>query len=457
MSAPQGALTRYPAGSLQEAWQMVYPIMLTAASGRLMMFFDRLILAQYSTKAMTAAASAGMVVATFHYSVVSLVTIVEMFVGQYNGSKKYKKVSQSVWQMIWLSLAASLLFFPLAFFTGEFFVADPYDDLGVPYFKWLMIFGTPLALQAALGSFFVGIGKPKIVTVITVIANVINLVLDVIFVFGIEGWFPSLGTMGAAIATGIALCFQAGVLFYIFLSEPYKSKYGTWDLSFLPKLFNKEIKIGLPSAVTHLIEIAAWATQLHIMARAGDLYITVIAIAQTAFILFFFVNEGLSKGMGAIASNYMGAKRYEFVPKSLASMVRILVYFIGALSLVFVFYPEPLINGFIEGDYSAEFLEELVYYTRWALIWMWVYMFLDGIVWILSGILTASGDTKYIMYINCTTSWIFGVLPMYLLVEYADMNPAGVLFIMTIYGGLNVLLFYWRYRTGAWRENRIQS
>lgn len=137
-------------------------------------------------------------------------------------------------------------------------------------------------------------------------------------------------------------------------------------------------------------------------------------------------------------------------------MVRILVYFIGALSLVFVFYPEPLINGFIEGDYSAEFLEELVYYTRWSLIWMWTYMFLDGVVWILSGILTASGDTKYIMYINCTTSWIFGVLPMYLLVTYADMNPAGVLFIMTIYGSINVLLFYWRYHAGAWKQNRIQ-
>ena len=456
-SQPKGALTRFPAGSVRESWHLAFPIMLAGASWGIMLFSDRLILAQYATSAMTAAASAGMVVAAFHYSLISLVSIAEVFVGQFNGSNEHKKAGRAAWQMIWVCIFCSAIFLPLAFLTGEFFVADPYDGYGVPYFKWLMIFGSIFGIEATLSAFFVGIGKPRIVTIVAILGNFINIALDFILIFGVEGLIPSMGTTGAAIASGTAGTIQVLILFYLFLSSENRKKYHTHNFNLQPRLLKKEIRVGSPTAISHLVEIGAWAMQLNLMAKAGELHITVVAIAQSVFMLFTFVSEGLNKSASAISSNYMGAGQLQYIPKSLFSSFKILMVFLGITSTVLIIYPSPILDLFIEGDYTPEFLAQLEYYSRWALFWVWVYMFADGMVWIFSGILTAAGDTKFIMYANCINAWFVGILPLYVWVILYDGTPASAWFLIALYGGFNCLCFYWRYRMGAWRENRIQD
>lgn len=67
-------------------------------------------------------------------------------------------------------------------------------------------------LSATFRSFFVGIGRTKVLTLNSVVMSIVNIVLDYGLIFGNLG-FPEMGVKGAAIASVAAEA--ASVLFYI--------------------------------------------------------------------------------------------------------------------------------------------------------------------------------------------------------------------------------------------------
>lgn len=453
----KGALTSHKPGSMIEAWGLMYPMMLTAFSMSLMMFADRLILALYSTKAMTAATTASMAVFTVSVSLVGIAGIAETFVGQHNGARDYKRVGEPVWQMLWFCLMSFSVCLPLAYYGAELLVVDPFDDLGVPYFKWLMYFLPLFPASVVFASFFIGLGMPKIVTIVTILANIINIGLDYGMVLGIEGFLEPMGTAGAAIATTISKLFEVGVMGALFLQRKYHLKYNTRDFKFKFKPFWDCLKIGTPSSVSHMLELSAWTVMMHIMARASEVHVTVLAVGQSIFLLFIFISDGMSKGIGAIVSNYMGAKNMDIIPKTFAASFKILCIFMGLVFLIFAFFNYELVHALVEGDYPPDVMAMIIYYSRWSLVLLGGFLFFDGLTWLIIGILTAAGDTKFVMVCNGLSAWIFGILPLLIMVTYFNPNPVVAWSVIMLYGVGNFCIFYWRYKSGSWRVNRIRK
>ena len=108
------ALTKYKEGSIKELASIAFPLMMTSFSVMLMLFVDRLMLANYSLDAHNAAVKAATLGWAFLFGASSLAAIAEVFVAQYNGAGEKKRLGEPVWQMIWFSLATSVCFVPLA-------------------------------------------------------------------------------------------------------------------------------------------------------------------------------------------------------------------------------------------------------------------------------------------------------------------------------------------------------
>lgn len=121
-------LTKYPQGSLRELWTLAYPMILAFLSGNIMMFADRLFLANYSTAAMNAAAAAGMVVIVMQYGAAIVTAIAEVFVGQFNGAKEYKKAASPTVQMLWFSLFLTVIYFFMSKYMGSYLISDYYYE-----------------------------------------------------------------------------------------------------------------------------------------------------------------------------------------------------------------------------------------------------------------------------------------------------------------------------------------
>lgn len=456
MNTEKGKLTKYPIGSLRELWHISWPLMLMSFSVYAMMFADRMILSHYSVEVMNAAVVAGSAYSAFMFSMLSLALIAEVFVGQYNGSGQLKRIGEPVWQMVWFSLMTIAIFWPAALFLGDLFLGgEEATKLGVPYFKWIMLFGPIGPMIGALAAFNVGRGKTLAVTLVVATGNIINVILGYSFVFGIDGLIPSMGGKGAAIAMGISEGIQAIILFIIFLRPKNRLEYGTGKFHFKKKEFYRCIKVGGPNAIAFGVGIAAWAFFNNLIAGTGVAYMTALAICQNYFFLFYFVTEGMGKAITTITANLIGAKRPEMVTKLLISAMKLHGIFICILAIPLVFYSKPFINLFLENNVSVHDIVGLYEMADDALTWIWVTILFNGIFWIFMAQLTAAGDTKFLMYLNMISAWTFLLMPAYVFIEMLGYPASLSWKIMVLDVVMMSVAVILRYRSGKWRKFNI--
>jgi len=448
-------LTKHPAGSLRELWAISYPLMLSALSGTLMIFLDRIILARYSTSAMNSAAAAGMVFYTFIFAAISIAAIAGVFVGQYNGAKKFNKIAEPVWQMIWFCIFTIIPIGLIGIFASPMLLPQELQLHGVPYLTWMLLLASGSPLIAALSAFFVGRGKVRVVTLAILAGSIINLILDLTLVFGIEGFVPALGTKGAAIATGIAQLVIAGILFSIFINKNNRKLYHSNIYRFKLKPFMQCIKIGLPNSIGHLLSLTAWTIVMFRMSQVSFEHITVFTIGQSIWILFTFISDGSQKAVSSISSNLIGANMVNKIAEVLKSGIILQLIFGLVLTVPLVFYPNFLVNYFLPQHMSNLATNELRMLLAIGCKWMWIALIFDGITWIIAGILTAAGDTKFIMYMSAISAWAFGIVPMYIFVEGMGGGPSMTLEIIAIFTILNCGSFYLRYKQGNWKELKV--
>ena len=448
-------LTRFEAGGIMEIITISYPLMLAGLSANLMIFCDRVILARYSLDAMNSASAAASMYVTFAFFGMAITAIASVFVGQYNGDRRYSRISAPVWQMIWFSLMLAPIFWLTAEFASQFFIHKNLSQHGDPYLKWMMKFGFLLPLIGALGAFYIGQGKAILITIAAIIANIVNFALDIVFVFGYKDIIPSMGAEGSAIASVISQITQFLILFGIFLSPKYAKRCKTRRITFNFKLMKQCLKIGLPVAFSHSLEMLGWSLLPLFLASFGTSYITVHTINQGIFILFAFFIDGTQKAVTAIAANMLGAHRRDLVKKLFASSILVHLAVSLLLLIPLIMYPDIFIDLFLSEE--TILTTEIKQHSTLALKAMWFFFVLDGIVWIIAGILTAGGDTRFILFANILSLWGCAIIPIYLVLTYLPSAPSTAGFISLFYATVNISLFIWRYFNNKWHKLDISE
>ena len=247
----------------------------------------------------------------------------------------------------------------------------------------------------------------------------------------------------------------------IFLNNHNRKAFKTHKCQFNYKILKDCLKIGTPAGVGHTLEMAAWSFILLMVTKKGSGYLTVQTIGSTVFILFAFFTDGLNKGVMAISSNLIGAGRWSFISQLLKSSVKLHLAVVSILFIPLILFPELIMDLFINkqpelldtgAPLSATDLKMVNHYTVRALQWVWLYCVVDGIVWIISGILTSAGDTRFIMFVNISSVWIFAVIPTYLALYYYNAEPSTPWLLSVFYTIFNVIFLYIRYRSNKWKK-----
>lgn len=449
------ALTEYPPGSFRELSKIALPLMLSSLSVMTMVFVDRLLLAHYSTDALNAAANASTFAWSFIYSWMVLTSIAEVFVAQYYGAGRHSKLGEPVWQMLWLSLFSLLFFIPFGIFGADlFYGSSPEREMEKAYFRWMILFGSVFPVYSALCGFFVGQGKTRLVTTLAVAANIVNVCLDYVLIFGVEGYIQPLGVTGAVFATSIGSLLQTSVLGAVFLNKKNRELYGTNRIKLKSKALLQCVRIGLPGAVFSLIEILGWAAFYGMMTYVSSRHITVAAISQSVIILLYFFAEGISKATSIICGNLIGAKSIKHVPTMIRSGIQLHVLFFLTIVGFFTFYSHTFISLFLP-TIEASQLVSLDKTLQECLFLICLYMLFEGIRLLFSGILTAAGDTVFLLIAGSCSIWILLVLPIYIFIVREQMSIETATLICVNYSFFACLLYMWRYFHGKWKDISI--
>ncbi len=450
--------TMFNKGSLGELWKISYPMMINFLSLCAMLFVDRIFLSFYSKECLTASVTSGTLSWAFITAILTLAAMSEVFVSQFNGAGKNKELGRPVWQMLWLCLFSFGFFIPVGLILAPIIFPIATLPLEHSYFSFFMFTGPFFCFNSALAGFFIGRGHPKIIQWMAVVGNLVNVVLAPIFIFGIAGVFPSLGIMGAAYATFIGSVVQCFVVFLYFINKKHDAMFNTRNYQFDKKLFLSCLKIGIPPAVFVSLELVGWTIFYLMMKGISETHIFVAGVLQSILILFLFVGWGIEKGCVALTGNFIGQKKNYLVNNVFLSSLKLLSIFSILLATLLFAFCDPIIHWFFnDHSLSLESIAETKTTIKTSLFFLFFIIVIENIRYALNGILTAAGDTLFLLLAGTASLWIFCFIPTYFFIYLPKSSVIYAYAIQVFYASAALLIVYLRFAQGKWKNLSITT
>jgi MATE family multidrug resistance protein len=425
----------YGLGSLKETLMLSLPLMLTALTLYLIYVVDRFILACHSLDAL----NAGVQVSALTWAIWGGITIMagmsEISIAQCRLMQALS-IGKAIWNSIWLCVLSCALLTPIA--IGFAHRLYPTGSTEYDYFFWSMVFGVFQPLSYALSTFFVGLGKTRLVLFLSLATVVWNGLFDYLLIFGIPGWIPSLGAKGVAIAGGLSLGLQTALLLLVFLRKKNRRSYGTGDWKPDVDVFIKSMKIAGPMGILYNLELWGWSIFYTMMAKTSSLHITISSLCQSVVLLFTFISEGLYRGTLLQANKCLAFDLDKPLKRIFNSALIILCASFCLQILVLLINPKFVLNSV--SPPTEEIQSLLPTFTICAAL-AFIYVFFQGMQWILSGFLCAVGQTLPVMVVGSCCLFGLLVFPTYFMIQ-SNGYPVEWAWILVVFYTISCCSFY---------------
>ncbi|MBA6156787.1 MATE family efflux transporter [Tenacibaculum sp. S7007] len=316
---------------------------------------------------------------------------ISSIISQYLGANKLDEVKNLPAQAIVLVVTTSLFILGISYpFSKEIFefynASGTILEYSVEYYK-IRVFGFPFTLFViAIFGVFRGLQNTVYPMIIAIIGTIVNIVLDIILVYGIEGYIPAMNIQGAAYASVIAQITMAVIALYLLLTKTKIS------LKFqLP--FNKEIPRFINMILNLFVRTIALNVALYFATSYatgyGKEYIAAYTIGLNLWLMGAFMIDGYSSAGNILSGKLLGAKAYKTLIKLGNNLIIYGLVFGSFLALIgLVFY------NFIGTIFTKE-QEVLVqfYNTFWIILLMQP---ICSIAFIYDGMFKGLGEMKYL-------------------------------------------------------------
>jgi MATE family multidrug resistance protein len=448
-----------PSYAYRDVLRVSLPLVISMTTTVVMTFTDRVFLANYSINAIAAALPAGITAFVFLSFFADTAGYCNVFVAQYTGAGTLPRVGSALWQAIYFALAAWLIMVGISFVGGPIFRlvghSAEVQQFEVSYFRTLCLGSGIHILGMSFSSFFSGRGVTRPVMIIYIIAMFLNVPLDYALINGI--WiFPELGILGAAIATVFSWTSAMVMLGILVFTRENDQVFKIFkNRSFDADLFRRLLRYGVPSSLQFSLDVFAFLFFVLMVGRIGktELAITNIGIALDS--VSFRPLIGFALGTSTLVGQALGRNRpQEAVAAARATMV-IAASYISVLIILYVFFPQPLLELFRPGDVSPDDFAAIKGRGVMVLRFVAAYLLLDGIYMISTAVLKGAGDTRFIMWSIGLIS-IFGMsLPIYIGIEIYGKGlyyawGCTVFFICQL-----AIVTFWRFNQGKWKSMRV--
>ena len=432
------------------------PMILSQASETVMLFVDRLFLAQLGKVHIAASMSGGLSAFVFSSLFAGIVGYTNALAAQYYGAGRPERCVHVISQGIYLSLLFTpflLVLIPLVGFTFELAGHTPQQiELEHSYFSILMSAGVLILLRQALVGFFLGIGLTGVVMKANLVGMIVNVPLNYVLIFGKFG-LPALGIRGAAYGTIGGSLLIVAILFLSYRRHPfYKdvSKRATWLIR--KELLTRLLRFGGPAGVELFLNVFAFNVFVQLFHSMGPDVAAAVTITFNYDMLAFIPMVGLGVAVTAMVGQQMGARNPDGAHRATMLALRVGYTYATVMALLFVFGAGALVRAFAGGLAPGE--ERLLELAKAMLRLAAIYTLADITQLVFAGALRGAGDTRWVMYISVGLHWLMAVTAV-LLIRVFALPPLTV---WVFFIGFVLLLgfsIFARYRSGRWRSLKV--
>lgn len=396
-------------------WKLAAPVMLGMLGHTFVSFVDNIMVGQLGT-AELAAVSLGNSFMFIAMSIgIGFSTAITPLTAEADGAQNASRAKSVFKNGLMLCLFLGTFLFLAVFFAKPllYFMKQPEEvvELAMPYLDLVAFSLIPLVVFQAFKQFSDGLSLTKYPMYATLIANIVNVALNYVLIFGHFG-FPKMGIVGAAYGTLASRFIMVGYIWFL-LWKKEKSKAFVSDLKFfvLDKLMlRKIIGLGFPSAMQMFFEVAIFTAAIWLSGLLGKNPQAANQIALNLSSMTFMVAMGLSVASMIRVGNQKGLHNYKELRRIAFSIFFLAVILATVFALVFLLLRHQLPKIYVDFDNPLNLVDnmEVVSIATQLLLAAAIFQISDSIQVVVLGALRGIQDVWIPTIITFVAYWGIG-------------------------------------------------
>ena len=396
-------------------WKLAAPVMLGMLGHTFVSFVDNIMVGQIGT-AELAAVSLGN---SFMFIVMSIgigfSTAITPLIAEADSANNFDQAKSTFKHGLFLCTVLGIFLFLGVFFAKPlmYLMKQPQEvvELAIPYLDLVAFSLIPLVVFQALKQFSDGMSMTKYPMYATLIANIVNIILNYLLIFGKFG-FPELGIVGAAYGTVISRFIMLAYLWWLLANKERSSALVT-NIKFfvLEKLMlRKLINLGAPSAMQMFFEVAIFTSAIWLSGLLGKNAQAANQIALNLSSMTFMIAMGLSIASMVRVGNQKGLQNFKELRRiafSIFLLGILLAIFFGA---IFFLFHKSLPKIYVDFNDVTNYADnlEVVAIASQLLFAAAIFQISDTIQVVVLGALRGLQDVKIPTIITFISYWIIG-------------------------------------------------
>jgi len=444
-------------GGVFQMLGIALPMMLSTSCDAVMVFTTRIFLSQLGPEHMNAAIGGAVMNQVLVFFFTGLIGYSTALSAQYYGSGQKRLSPVTAFQAVLISFAAYPLILAAVPFAEKFFlfVKTPENQIGyqLKYFA-IVCFGTlPTMIRQSLGCYFSGIGRTRIVMTATITALVMNIGAGYLLIFGKFG-MPEMRIEGAAYASIISTVIAVIILAFSYFKTSHRREFEVMrSFHFDKAVMKKLITFGYPAGIELFLYFFAFTLMIYIFQSQGDIVATASSIMINWDMAAFVPLLGIEIAVSSLVGRYMGAGNPDAAHRSAMSGIKTGLLYALAVTLIFLFLPELMVNIFRPDGPNHVFEAAAPIAVSMVRIAS-IYIIAETVMVSLIGALRGAGDTLWVMMASVSYQWLF-VPVLYVMLNVLKFPPVYAWCGFVIFFLLFCAVLVARYRGGKWRKIKV--
>lgn len=302
-------------------------------------------------------------------------------------------------------------------------------DLAIPYLNLVAASLIPLIIFQAFKQFSDGLSLTRFPMYAIILANVVNIILNYMFIFGKFG-APELGIVGAAIGTLASRVIMVIYLWFM-LAKNDKARIYVTNIKFFQLsnvMLKKLLSLGFPSAMQMFFEVVVFTAAIWLSGMLGKNPQAANQIALNLSSMTFMVAMGFSVVAMIRVGNQRGLRQFKELRRIAFSIFLLTTLLAILFALAFMIFNTALPRMYLDLSDEANYIDnfEVITLASKLMIIAAVFQISDGIQVVTLGALRGMQDVKIPMYITLIAYWIIGFPISFYLSMYCDYGSSGI-------------------------------
>ncbi len=368
------------------------------------------------------------------------------------GEKNSKGAGEAAMQAILLAFFVSFFIaIPGVMFSREFLLlmGGTQEMADQNHTFPAIIFGTNsiVMLLFIINAVFRSSGDAAISLRVIFVANIINMVLDPLLIFG-WGPVPAMGITGAAVATTTGRTIGVIYQFFLLSNRHHRISVSLKDLKVKTAVMWELLKVSMGGIFQNLIATSSWILLVRIIAVSGAAALAGYTIAIRIIVFALLPAWGLSNAAATLVGQNLGAG----YPARAERSVWITSYFnmvlMGIIGLFLFLFPGTFIQIFIR---EAEVVAQGIVALRIISIGFLFY----GLSMVMVQSFNGSGDTLTPTIINFFGFWLIEIPLAWFLAIALNLKMEGACISIVVAESLIAIAALWLFRKGKWKLQKV--